>query len=445
MTFEWKHVKLFDRNIINRLLLEIFYTRSALISAAQVIIRNKVLQRQRNKDTNKPDPWLFHSMWAEFPTKTNKGTKIPANLTAGYFTPRGQSSIPLKMSVKVLITFFIVLIPLKSMCDSDLNITHKYSAANSSSGYFNRTDIEIDSHEEYNSAVAQFVFRFLIPTVALIGVCGNVVVLVVWSAERAFNPTTFLMKCLAVSDIALLLVFQPYYIIQVLESPTCVSALFYCRMVSAHTTLGVVVTRWVAVHKPLRVHSLLTKRRVVGGYVLVLLWCLIPFIVILLIFSGTIDGISFFTAVNMIEAVYLVLPILLLVGLNMSQVYTLCSHRHSSSLGRQQQQQVARAARSSQLQQLVKAVLCLSVTTVLAYPLGVVCRLLLNVSTETVDHLCKGCFYAWLMASFLPEVINSSINIIYYSMFVSRFRRLCRRRCMCCLSLVRKEIGAGVR
>ena len=382
------------------------------------------------------------------------------------------------MSVKLLIAYFILLTPLDSVCDRGLPITS--TGTNTTSGHPNLTDPTVfysthpayensskghrgdhssnstlnnsdqsDSqpdfydyeYEFYKYNMASFALAHSIFAVASLGVCGNVIVLLVWSAETVFNPTTFLMKCLAVSDIVLLLVLaynliNAFYLFAIpawmgYVIYVTISLMFYLRMVTAHTTLGVVVTRWVAVHKPLRVQSLLTKRRVVASYVLMLFWCLTPAVLVGLLLSGYIDDEHGLTMLNIGEGVYLVLPILLVVVLNMSLVYTLCSHRHSSSLGPQQQQRAARAARSLQLQQLVKAVLCLSVTTVLAYPVGMAYRVLLNVHSTVCS---TPCLVTFLFASIVLEEVNSSINVIYYLLFISRFRQLFRRRCCCCWS-----------
>ena len=400
------------------------------------------------------------------------------------------------MSVKLLIAYFILLIPLDGVCDSGLpttgtgtnttsgpttgtgtntttgpttgtgtntalgRVNHTYPTAlspthfvyennskgkrddRSSNSTLNSMD-HSDSHPHYynNFGRALIALVFSIPAVAALGVCGNVVVLVVWSAETAFNPTTFLMKCLAVSDIILLL-FLAYnctLVFTFIRTPSwmvdtvygSVFVLFYLRMVTAHTTLGVVVTRWVAVNKPLRVQFLLTKRRVVTGYVFVLFWCLTPAVPAGLLLSGHIDDVYSLTILNICEGVYLVLPILLVMVLNVSLVYTLCSHRHSSSLGPRQQQHAARAARLSQLQQLVKAVLCLSVTTVLAYPVGVAYRVLMNTNKSMCSSDCRLMF---LFVTIVLEEVNSSVNVIYYLLFISRFRQLYRRRCCCCWS-----------
>ena len=341
------------------------------------------------------------------------------------------------MSVKLVITYLVVLTLLNGLCDSDSNITREAADVNSvhsSLDHFNDTDVyspDYDYHQDKIYALAKGVVYCLLLTVAVAGVCGNVVVLVAWCAEPAYNPTVFLIKCLAVSDILLLLLWCEYFL---RFFRLRLHALYYFRMVTAHTTLGVVVTRWVAVHKPLRADSLLTKRRVVVGYVLMLLWCLIP-VIYVTIESGSV---KWFIITITVEALYLALPILLLVALNVSLVLTLRSLIRDSNLGQQQQQQQSQQQPMAQLQYLMKAVLCVSISTVLAYPAGIVCRAFLlpalDLSTD-MDMCGFHCKIFWIHLSVLLEVINSSVNIIYYFLFAPRFRQRCRRgcrRCRCC-------------
>ena len=347
------------------------------------------------------------------------------------------------MPLKLLIACFILFILQGGVCGSGRNITHEVTdiqGLNSSSDYFSNANFTLlFDGQDYQAGL--LALAYLVPTVAVLGLCGNVVVLVVWSAEKAFNPTTFLMKCLAATDVILLLLLLYTFIH---ASFTSVSSqlhwtvfvllvvLYYFRTVTAHTTLGVVVTRWVAVHKPLRVHSLLTKRRVVGGYVLMLVWCLIPFIVMSIAIMGIISTYRV-SYLSVTEGVYLALPILMLVVLNVSLLCTLFSNRHNSSLGQQQQQHAARAARSSQLKYLLGAVLCLSITTVLAYPAGVAYRSVMLLNLGYFIQVCpRFCFLFMPSLSTLLEVFNSSINVVYYLVFISRFRQLCRLRCWSC-------------
>ena len=254
--------------------------------------------------------------------------------------------------------------------------------------------------------------------------------LVVWSAETAFNPTTFLVKCMAVTDITTLLAFMCNWVRnfifgleRTLAATVPLIVMLCCRAVIVYTTLGVAVTRWLAIHKPLKVHSLLTRRRVVVGYVIMLLWCLMSGMSVGFLLAGHPDGQYVVIMYNVWEGVNLALPILLLVVLNVSLVYTMCSHRHSSSLG-QQRQRTVRSAR------LLGAVLSISITTVLAYPVGVAYR----VSTFGLGvEICQSdCAMLLPTLTFLLELFNSSINVVYYLVFASRFRELCRLRCGCC-------------
>ena len=293
------------------------------------------------------------------------------------------------VSVKLVIVFLVLLIPLDGLCDHDVST---YAAVD-----INSSNDTADNDERYNRSFRvtyQLLFR-LTPVTAVLGLCGNGVVLVVWSAETAFNPTTVLMDSLAVTDIVLLFVLL-YHSLDLStkaklapgwHGTVLLSAWHHCRRVTAHTTLGIVLTRWVAVRKCLRVHSLLTKRTVVVGYVLMLFWCLLSTIPSALDSSGHIDREHYFTFRNTEEELYLALPILLLVAFSVSLVCSVCSHRHICSLELHSQQAIG-SARSSQFHQLLAAVMCVSITTVLAYPAGVLLRILQNRGRESFQSVC---------------------------------------------------------
>ena len=345
----------------------------------------------------------------------------------------------LTMSVTLLITCLVVVLPLNGVCGSDSNSTREAADVNSahySSDYFEGIDVyNYDNEYHYpdsNYYLATDVVDILLFTVACAGVCGNVAVLVGWCAETAFHPTVFLIKCLAVSDILLLILWLSF-VLFFFPLEVLFLALHCFRLVTAHTTLGMVFTRWLPLHKPLGADSLLTKRRVVVGYVLMWVWCLVQSILPILSSPSGRDvrGIVMLA----VRGMYLVLTILL-VAFSVSLVLKLRSLKCNSGLGQQQQQQLQQQQQEerpmAQLRYLVKAVLCVSISTVLVCLAGIVLRVLVSSAQDTLCGLDKACAKFWFTVSLLLEAMNSSVNIVYYVIYAPRFRQLCRGRCCCC-------------
>lgn len=62
----------------------------------------------------------------------------------------------------------------------------------------------VDTRVSSASPAERVVRKYVIGPLAFFGIGGNLLTLLVWSAEAGFNPTTFYIKVLAVSDIVLL-------------------------------------------------------------------------------------------------------------------------------------------------------------------------------------------------------------------------------------------------
>ncbi|XP_070196676.1 FMRFamide receptor-like [Littorina saxatilis] len=280
------------------------------------------------------------------------------------------------------------------------------------------------SRQHQETTRLDFALRaYVIPSIAALGLCGNVLTLVVWSAELLFNPATFFMKALAVSDtifiVSALCHWHPF--LKTLGNRNLTgTVVVYSRAVSAYTTMVIVFTRWLAVHTPMRVRSLLTKRNVVLSYVLALLWCsliLIPFF--LQLWKVTSWNTDLYTTFNISDGVCVGLPIVVMVFLNISLVNKMCGHRATSGLGQPSPASVT--ARSSRFHGLLAAVVCLSVTTILAYPLGFIVRVLNTHSSSMIIDVLN-------VVMGVLEVVNASINVVYYLLFASQFRQLLRKR-----------------
>ncbi|KAK7498036.1 hypothetical protein BaRGS_00010624 [Batillaria attramentaria] len=289
-----------------------------------------------------------------------------------------------------------------------------------------------------------------IPVVAALGVCGNLVALATWTAESAYNGTTFLLKCLCVTDLVLLVgqllnllvntfLTEPVLIWRVRAYMTVFFQ--YARIVSVHSTLAVTFSRWLAVHRPLGVRILLSRRRVVVGYCITLTWCFLVgvpsayFTLCLFHVPNTCGSFAYhyptFSAVqHTSEAVTLALPLILLLIFNVSLVMKVYRHRSAApGLGQQ-----ALSRRSSEATRLVVAVTCLSVTTLLAFPLGVAVRIVTYQAAGLKGNTCDGACIRFLdNLSDLFVVFNSSANIVFYAAFVSHFRKLLLRRLQCCV------------
>ena len=287
-------------------------------------------------------------------------------------------------------------------------------------------------------AADELICLYVIPVLACLGVCGNVVVLLAWSRESCFRPATFLTKCLAASDI----LFCTMKAVRVLTLPFAkvIVGIFqaldiFSSFVSVNTTLAVVFSRWLAVTRPLHVHRLLTRTRTLAGYGLLLLWCSLLAIPWTLIREGVIDDLNSSTksAIEMsLALVGYVIPVLLLVVLNVCLVRVLC-RRGRSAVSSSLNQRAARA-RADQLTRLLGAVVCVGVTTVLTYPVGFVARVLVDTHQLICDNACDN---FRLEVHTLLTTFNSSINVVYYLLFVKQFGELLCKMISMCLSYFR--------
>ena len=92
-------------------------------------------------------------------------------------------------------------------------------------------------------------------------------------------------------------------------------------------------------------------------------------------------------------------------------------------------------ARSENLGRLMKAVVSMGVTTTLAFPFTfALMRVLLFFGEDQgFQEYCggPGCEYlGWAVGGFL-QTFNSSVNVVYYFLFLKQFRASLVKRCKC--------------
>ncbi|KAL8624903.1 hypothetical protein ACOMHN_016199 [Nucella lapillus] len=140
--------------------------------------------------------------------------------------------------------------------------------------------------EFYDSRIVSVEFWLAlvtIPSLACLGIVGNIITIIVWHTDRNFNASVFLFKNMAVWDIVYLGTVIGYSIIirddvlsenEVLESSLDHTKNF-AQLVSTHVTLLLAVSRWIAVTYPFNATCLLTSTRIYRTSVFILLYCAI--------------------------------------------------------------------------------------------------------------------------------------------------------------------------
>ncbi|KAK7098041.1 rhodopsin, GQ-coupled-like [Littorina saxatilis] len=266
--------------------------------------------------------------------------------------------------------------------------------------------------------------HYVTSPVAVLGVFGNLVCLVVWSAESHFNPTTLFLKVLAVSDTFLLVEFLLRHCGILVTVPLVFHSFYvYSRLLTVHTTLALIIIRWIAVFRPLRMKILLSKRRAITGCVLMIFLCFLaglPYVITAVYFQHL-----RLRTYYIIHGTCLALPVMVLVCLNVSLVRKLIAHRRQIAA-----HTTSWAASSSRFYRLLLAIVCLSVSSTIAYPVSLACMVEGQPTIESdCGQFCTGLMFA---VADLFEVVNSAINIVFYLLFISKFRRLLRQTICCC-------------
>ncbi|KAK7474720.1 hypothetical protein BaRGS_00034013 [Batillaria attramentaria] len=257
-------------------------------------------------------------------------------------------------------------------------------------------------------------------TIMSLGIVGNVFVLWVWQADSSFNPSTFFIKYLATCN----LLFQVSSLSGLIDLRVGILAGYLFSVMSAHVTLALAVSRCVAVYRPLRVHLILSRRRVIVVSVVIACWCLLLggslVVMSICVVSDIICPRFFGKAVGGVLMLILVflsyfLPLLLMAACNVALLVKVCRRDVTSSISNDQ----ARASRQ-RTRRLTLGVVCITTTSLLAYPvnLSVVFTTTLHYPADPLVAATVGCVGNLLLAT------DASVNVIYYVIFASEFRRL---------------------
>ncbi|XP_025092623.1 uncharacterized protein LOC112563101 [Pomacea canaliculata] len=186
--------------------------------------------------------------------------------------------------------------------------------------------------------------------------------------------------------------------------------------VSAHHLL-ITFTRWLAVYRPVHVHtgSLLKLRHMVVASLVVLVWCLAISAVFMnfnLLSEPTHQWVYGWIAVHIVGLAVPVLPLIVFNVLLLIKIRTPFSPTSTKSEQHQ-------SSTWGSTQRLTVAILSMSAFSVVAYTIG---------ETTTVVHWLGhwsdgGDLFLTLQSSFeLLQVVNSSINVVFYFAFSRNFR-----------------------
>ncbi|KAK7474719.1 hypothetical protein BaRGS_00034012 [Batillaria attramentaria] len=195
-------------------------------------------------------------------------------------------------------------------------------------------------------------------------------------------------------------------------------------IMSVHVTLALAVSRCVAVYRPLRVHLILSRRRVIIASVVIACWSLL--------FGGLVMGHHICHALGsscaddiqerLADPVYYLsvlviagcLPLLLMAASNVALLVKVCRRDVTSYLSDDQ----TRASRQ-RTRRLTLGVVCITTTSLLAYPVYLsviaVFHAQMNINITVFIVMCIGR---------LINLLSHSINVIFYAIFASEFRRL---------------------
>ena len=292
------------------------------------------------------------------------------------------------------------------------------------------------SNCQINTRPGEILASYGILPAAAVGVIGNLFAFWIWRTDLCnYNVTTFLFRCLAMCDTAYLCL--NFAFVLLLETACCqwyhifvTHARNLSQILSVHITLLVAVTRWMAVQMPLHVHRYLTKCAMKTSCVTIAVWCLaiegmeVARKNLLLLQREDVNKPLFVLH----EVLSYVLPIFLLSIFSIHIIWTFKRHFASSAaLQAENKTRIDARKVDKTFFRLTLTVLCVALSSFVAYPIGVTVEM---VSLLELSVTCQGLFYYDVLATvggFL-QTINSGINICFYCVFVSRFRKLVRFR-----------------
>ena len=324
------------------------------------------------------------------------------------------------------------------------------------------TTNKMESRLSITSAISGTVIDFFVlPSVCFLGTIGNFLILFAYSCKRSvFKPSTFLIKGLAVADSGMCVTLLTYGLIgkpsheyppAALTALTCLTV--FSGLCSTNTTLGIVLVRWIAITWPLRAHRFLTRKRTLSGYVSLIIWCLLLYVLTLCFGKSTKYGINIFPQENVSITVMIigyVIPVFALILFNILLVRCLCQRGQNNIVSSSLNPRMSRE-RTNQVRRLVKAVICVGINTVIAYPLNFTMTAYIIYSSDdenaSFSESCggNGCIKLVESMQKLVLAINSSVNVIYYALFIKDFRTLLRNSFRPCAILktmkCSKELG----
>ncbi|PVD31284.1 hypothetical protein C0Q70_06696 [Pomacea canaliculata] len=286
------------------------------------------------------------------------------------------------------------------------------------------TDVYNDRYGDdyvYRSTESYYIDTVGCIPVALLGIVGNLVSLLVWNSQTTYSATILLFKYLAVWDTAYLVSFIPVSFVYDDDpgGPLAISldAFWYLtKLESVHTTLLIAFTRWLAVHRPVHVHtgSLLTRRHVVVSCLVVLVWCLAISAVFMTfnLILGTSN--TWVLELIIINIVGLAVPVLPLVVFNL---LTIKKIRSSTSTTSSSEQRLPTSRTSNH--SLTITIMSMSVLSVVAYTIG---KTVMDVYWLRHWSESGSSFTTLQSLTELLQVVNSSVNIIFYFSFSRKFR-----------------------
>ncbi|PVD35443.1 hypothetical protein C0Q70_02405 [Pomacea canaliculata] len=306
------------------------------------------------------------------------------------------------------------------------------------------TSQEVYYEDEYDwenpESVTHIQTTGIVP-VAYLGTLGNIIALIVWTAETRYNATTLLLKHLCVWDSLFLLMYATVIVSyeEMSEEERYAAQLFIAlfQLMSVHLTLAAIVTRLVAVTRPLVVHDVLTRCRVYVVYVVMIVWCLL--LVSLETVAYKIEDLKDMEQWSMFVSGQVIGLILPHVALLVSNVFLFYFLRRPRNVSDPSLQTDLPDTNTKDERSLTVTVISMSVCSLIAYPAGVSLKLLMEAESAGLISSRSSC--DWECSEIaervfhLLQVLNSSINIIFYLAFSTRFRQLGlhRCRCVCCL------------
>ncbi|KAK7508664.1 hypothetical protein BaRGS_00000230, partial [Batillaria attramentaria] len=110
------------------------------------------------------------------------------------------------------------------------------------------------------------------------------------------------------------------------------------------------------------------------------------------------------------------IPLLLLAVSNAATVWKFRQHGATSGASRERHQSKSR--------RLTLTMIVVSVTCLVAYPFAISIRLIVSPNTSETELCDEDCKYIIIYVCALMTTLNSSINIVFYCAFASRFRQL---------------------